>query len=378
MKIAIFSELIYKAGGGSQMAMINFANTLSQKGHEVILLTIGRPYKDYVKDMQCEVFSIRTLPFTKNVGIGYFKVLKKVKEFKPDVIHLNELFSSFVIGLLVSWQLGVKNVTSFHTLYAENRGINKVFLSFGHRLYTKVLLSLSDEIIAPTNFAKKYLQKLGITKKIHLLNYPIIDISVWEKYLRLSRNTKKKSDRDNLNIVTVSRLSKGKNIDIAIKAINKIKDLPVKFSIIGDGKERSRLESLVIKLGIENIVKLKGAYPRAKVLREIRDFDVFLSTSTMETFGITYIEAIMLGLPLICIDQEVTQELLSKFSNVFFVKKLDIDEVVGVIEEFYKLWFSGRLKKGIKNFKELREFTYSDVTDTLVGIYRKAISSNIS
>ena len=97
MRIAVFTEVIKREGGGSQVTVVNFANTLAQKGHSVILFVIGKVDTGQVGSIKCRVFEIRSLPFVP-IGIGYSEVLEEVKKFNPDIIHLNELFSSFWIG----------------------------------------------------------------------------------------------------------------------------------------------------------------------------------------------------------------------------------------------------------------------------------------
>lgn len=372
MKIAVFTESIKKEGGGSQMAVLEYANMLFAKGNEVILFTIGDVDKELEKAIKCELFEIKSLPFVKSIGKGYGETLQKIREFKPEIIHLNELFSSFWIGIRIAKKLGIRSITSFHTLYAKNRGVRNPLLIRISELYTRWMLSFSDELTAPTNYARDFLEKhLKLKKKISLLQYPIVKD---EMYIELKELSSKERflarSGDTLRMVTVSRLAKGKNIDIVLEALLKLKDLPVKFTIIGEGNERDNLEQIIRDRSLADRVFLKGAYPRDKALQAVKEHDVFISASTMETFGITYIEAIMLGVPLICIKQQVTSELLSEFDNVFFAKELGIDSVAKAINSFYKRWKNGDVRFSIDNLEKLEKYTVAKATNRLLEVYK--------
>ena len=70
--------------------------------------------------------------------------------------------------------------------------------------------------------------------------------------------------------------------------------------IVGDGPERAALEQQAQSLGVADRVIFVGAVPPAEVPRYYALGDVFVSASTSEAQGLTYIEAMAAGLPLLC------------------------------------------------------------------------------
>ena len=70
--------------------------------------------------------------------------------------------------------------------------------------------------------------------------------------------------------------------------------------IVGDGPERAVLEQQAQSLGVADRVIFVGAVPPAEVPRYYALGDVFVSASTSEAQGLTYIEAMAAGLPLLC------------------------------------------------------------------------------
>lgn len=80
-----------------------------------------------------------------------------------------------------------------------------------------------------------------------------------------------------------------------------MKNLPdAVLLIVGDGPERAVLEQQAQSLGVADRVIFVGAVPPAEVPRYYALGDVFVSASTSEAQGLTYIEAMAAGLPLLC------------------------------------------------------------------------------
>ncbi len=77
----------------------------------------------------------------------------------------------------------------------------------------------------------------------------------------------------------------------------------VKFSLIGDGPERPRLEALIQELGVGNSVNLKKWMPRSELLgRDVRAADVCLFPSLRDGGGAVVVEAMAAGKPVVCMD----------------------------------------------------------------------------
>ncbi len=76
----------------------------------------------------------------------------------------------------------------------------------------------------------------------------------------------------------------------------------VRFSLIGDGPERPRLEALILDLGVGNSVILKKWMPRSELLVAMRAADVFLFPSLRDGGGAVVVEAMAAGKPVVCMD----------------------------------------------------------------------------
>ena len=99
-------------------------------------------------------------------------------------------------------------------------------------------------------------------------------------------------------LLSLGRLAKEKNTTELIKAMQQLPDAVL--LIVGDGPERAALEQQAQTLHVADRVIFAGAVPPAEVPRCYALGDVFVSASTSEAQGLTYIEAMAAGLPLLC------------------------------------------------------------------------------
>jgi len=112
-----------------------------------------------------------------------------------------------------------------------------------------------------------------------------------------------------LRILTVTRLTKysrRKNVDGVLEALGLIgSSLPFRYTVVGDGDDRPRLEGLARDLGIYDSVHFLGRVTHNELLACYRKADLFILASKatpldVEGFGIVYLEAAASGVPAIC------------------------------------------------------------------------------
>jgi glycosyltransferase involved in cell wall biosynthesis len=105
-------------------------------------------------------------------------------------------------------------------------------------------------------------------------------------------------------ILTVNRLAAGESFhsyDQILKALPQIRQqIPdVHYLIVGKGDDRPRLEELIRRQNLTDCVTLAGFIPDAELVDYYNLCDVFAMPSTLEGFGIVYLEALACGKPVI-------------------------------------------------------------------------------
>ncbi|MEN8374969.1 MAG: glycosyltransferase family 4 protein [Gemmatimonadota bacterium] len=112
-----------------------------------------------------------------------------------------------------------------------------------------------------------------------------------------------------LRLLTVTRLDRGtprKNVDGVLRALALLpSDLDVRYTVVGDGKDRSRVENLAEELGVAGRTRFEGFVGRERLKELYADADLFVlasraSDTDVEGFGIVYMEASAAGTPVIC------------------------------------------------------------------------------
>ncbi len=110
-----------------------------------------------------------------------------------------------------------------------------------------------------------------------------------------------------LRLLTVSRLSqytRRKNVDGVCEALSLLADVPLLYTVVGDGDDWPRLEARARELGLAGRVEFRGSLDADELRAAYRESDLFVlaskaSAKDVEGFGIVYIEASASGVPVL-------------------------------------------------------------------------------
>ncbi|NOQ14154.1 MAG: glycosyltransferase [Methyloprofundus sp.] len=178
---------------------------------------------------------------------------------------------------------------------------------------------------------------------------------------------------DEYNILTVSRLDSNDNykgIDSIIKTLplltKEIKN--IKYTIIGKGSDKTRLENLAQQLGVQNQVQFKGFVEHIEPYYEY--CDLFILPSKNEGFGIVYLEAMKYKKPVIAANSGgVTDVVLDSHTGFL----CEYDNIDCLTDKILKFSMNGELaiKLGENGYKYLIEnFTFNQFTQRLLSFFK--------
>lgn len=140
--------------------------------------------------------------------------------------------------------------------------------------------------------------------------------------------------KDEFVCLFVGRISEEKSIDVIVKGFKKVSHLKMKLLIVGDGPYMSTLKALVKKLNLESDVIFTGMIKWEDVGLYYQIGDLFLNASLSETQGLTYIEALAAGLPVIVKYDQVLEDVVKDYENgIFFYQN---EELPALIEKVYQ------------------------------------------
>ena len=163
-----------------------------------------------------------------------------------------------------------------------------------------------DYFITATDLQKEVLEQT--LAKQGCKGIPIYSIPVGH----LETLTEPQGYRQPYSVITASRLDPRKRIDLVIRVVTQAKKrLPaLQFDIYGKGGEADRLQHLIQELAAQDYIHLRG---HADLKQIYPCYQVYLTTSQWETFGLTLMEAAGAGLALLGFD--------ARYGNPTFIKE---------------------------------------------------------
>ena len=326
MKVLITTDLYTTGTNGVVTSIRNLMEELKKKGHEVRVLTVSEKLRSHKEE---NIYYIKSVPLgivypDVRMPISYrHRYLRELIAWKPDVIHSQCEYFSYQFAGYISKKTAAPIVHTYHTLYEQY--VTYIFPSQRLGAYfvgilSKLRLRKAEAIVAPTQKVETVLKDYGIHNPIHVIPS---GIALEQHKERISGEERQKRRQDlgipvdHTVLLNLGRLGTEKNLtelielfSVALNHTNKLTLL-----IVGDGPARKDLEKLAASLGIGEHVIFTGMVDPSEVHKYYQLGDIFVSASTSETQGLTYIEAAANGLPLLCRRDPCLDEVLVEGRN---------------------------------------------------------------
>lgn len=328
MKILITTDAYNNIVNGVAISVNQLYNGLTAMGHEVRILTLSDTKTSYKEGPVYFIKSvpIKIYPDARATVSFHTPLMKDIIQWQPNIIHSQCEFFSFIFAKKLSNYLHIPIVHTYHTLYeyythyfCPNKAIGRKIVSIGSRF----VLGQTHAVIAPTGKTKRFLQNYGV-------NTPITIIPTGLDFDNLKKpisETEKSELKASLNIpenapvlLTLGRVAKEKNMDFLLRqlASPKLREHNCHLVIAGEGPERQNLQEIADSLGISPYVHFTGLIKPEHVYKYYNIGDMFVSASKSETQGLTYIEALVCGLPLLCYKDDCLTSVLNHGENGYF------------------------------------------------------------
>lgn len=324
MKILITADCYTPTINGVVTSILNLETELRRLGHDVKILCPSENFHSSESENVCRIGS---------VGVGRIysgaraalrisqSHLQKLIDWKPDIIHSQSEFSSFIMAKRIAAEVNCPIVHTYHTVYENYTHYFSPSITLGRKaviVMTKRILRHTKAVIAPSQKIERLLKDYGIEQPI--------------KVIPTGLRLKKFSDEISVNIInelkaklgiplksrvliTVGRAAKEKNIDELIRYFKRLDIENTVFVIVGGGPYLDALKDLAYAENISDKMIFTGAVEPENIAAYYRLGDIFLSASQSETQGLTYIEALASGLPAVCRRDDCLNDVITNGKN---------------------------------------------------------------
>ena len=299
MRIGI---VLYPTFGGSGIVATELGKALSKKGHEIHFITYSEPVR--LGELRKNIFyhEVRTsdyplFKFTPYEQVLTSKLVDVVKFERLDLLHVHYAIphaSAAYMAQQILKDQGVEIpfVTTLHgtdiTLVGKDPSFEPV-INFS--------INKSNRVTAVSENLKKETFELFDIKN----NIEVIPNFICLKEYKLDNNDyyKKRFAPNNEKVIChVSNFRKVKRIEDVIIAFEGIsKEMDVKLLLVGDGPERARLEQISRNSKFSKNIFFLGSLKSTKEVLNISD--LFMLPSSKESFGLSALEAMACGVPVI-------------------------------------------------------------------------------
>lgn len=348
MKIGLLYNSFFPIMGGGQIGVFEIAKRLSfENDVTVIYPSPSEKFKnmvsEYLGDQDREEifnrakwpFRIFELPYDTETFVRLFSsdwwranidLWRTIRNNKFDIIIVfAPIF--FSIGIILS-NLFRATKTILYFIGRETGDINTNIL---RKLFTYVLIKSSIDTVFISNWLKKELEKtLGVIPG-HIITFGAnapdlnryFDRSIW-KSLDIQRDSKV--------ILCVQRMARTKRVDIIVEAVHLLILKGWNIILVIVGLNHNWLQDWCRERNYLGFVRFTGYATEVQKYQYLKNADIFVFHSIFETFGVSLVEAMSAGLPIVVADETASAELIEEKINGLHAKSLDADDIAKKIE----------------------------------------------
>lgn len=300
MRIAFFTDTFFPQVNGVSRTMDRQIKFLTDKGHEVLIFAPeyeeGKPAEEYGKVVTAKSIKVFFYPEARLSITLPHKIKKILTDFHTDLIHIVTEFTMGLAGHNAGNYLNIPMVSTYHTDYDKYMDYYKMggFKPIAWK-YLKKIHNDCRITFCPSHDTKRMLNSKGISRVKVLSNG--VETDLFNPQRASSELRESLGNSDKLMILYVGRIAMEKDIDVLIKAYDKVRHTykdKISLVITGDGTMKERYQKQfgndIIFTGYKKGEDLAQVYASA---------DIFAYPSTTETFGNVIIEAMASGLPVV-------------------------------------------------------------------------------
>ena len=284
------------------------------------------------------------LIFLMKTGLVKKKIIKERRKIIKDNYDVEISFKDGFGTYFVAYGNTPIKIKWLHADYSKHNP--------GHRYlksYTDAV-NKYNKIVAISKNVSNNFNKIYHKNEITIIINNLVDISKLKKIKKVPK------EKYNLELVTVGRLHKVKGYDRLLKVINRLKkeglfDDSI-LKIVGDGEESSNLKNYVEEHDLIKEVKFYGQ--QDDPWQYLQNGDLFIVSSYSESFALTVIESLSMGIPVLSTEYSSAHELMQNNYNSLIVE----NSITGLYNGLKKVISNRKYLKGLR--ENTKNYSYDN------------------
>jgi glycosyltransferase involved in cell wall biosynthesis len=353
--------------GGIEAHIQLLGEALVRRGHQVTVLAESRR-RDLAPVEWINGVEVRRFPA---VGRGVYRypsgLLRYLRAYAGawDVAHAHNFHALPLILACVA-----RPAPLVLTLYYHGKGHTSL-ANLLHRLYvpaTRALVGRGEQIVCSSEAEATLVGRTFGLDPARVSVVPSVVALVDEANMELSA---KAAARAPMCLLSVGRMMPHKRMDRLIAALSYLPD-GYALILVGDGPERARLEQLAERYGVRPRLHVVGRVSDADLRAWYRHAGVLVSLSEAESFGRTIVEGLAMGCRVVCSDIPAHREFARRYPA--WVTLVPSDASDGRLATL----LDATARREASAPPDLRPYTRSAITDSMLAIYAAAARSGAS
>nr|WP_281683072.1 glycosyltransferase family 4 protein [Finegoldia magna] len=379
MKILITTDTYRPTINGVVTSIESLKKALDRLGHDVRILTFSNSFNSKQED---DIYYMGSLgagkfyPDARMNKLFYNRFYEDIMDWKPDIVHSQTEFTMFIQAKKIAKDLDIPLLHTYHTVYEDYTHYFSLNKKIGKELakqFTKQIIKTTDGVVVPTNKIYNLLTDYNIHEDIYVVPTGI-NVHKLSECDDFDIRSGYKIPEDKHIVLFLGRIGKEKNITEILQYLENIDRDDIVFIIAGAGPFLSELKDICSNSKIRDRLIFTGMIDSSKVGNFYSKADVFVSASTSETQGLTFIESMACSTPIICRHDDCLDGVLIEGKTGFgYDTEEEFIDYLNQILDNEKL----RAKMG-KNCKQLVDENYTEdsFANKIEQIYIKVIENH--
>ena len=379
MKILITTDTYRPTINGVVTSIESLKKALDRLGHDVRILTFSDSFNSKQED---DIYYMGSLgagkfyPDARMNKLFYNRFYEDIMDWKPDIVHSQTEFTMFIQAKKIAKDLDIPLLHTYHTVYEDYTHYFSLNKKIGKELakqFSKQIIKMTDGVVVPTNKIYNLLTEYNIHEDIYVAPTGI-NVNKLSECDDFDIRSGYKIPEDKHIVLFLGRIGKEKNITEILQYLENIDRDDIVFIIAGAGPFLSELKDICSNSKIRDRLIFTGIIDSSKVGNFYSQADVFVSASTSETQGLTFIESMACSTPIICRRDDCLDGVLIDGKTGFgYNTEEEFIEYINQILDNEKL----RDEMG-KNCKQLVDENYTEdsFANKIEQIYTKVIENH--